>query len=88
MYTGFMVSHVLTSASYYAPNHQDMFAPAGRVLEHSQQRPLDVDLFCEFRWRDGQPPTSPPTWELPSPAQVLPEPARDLAALWSLVLPA
>ena len=72
MYTGFLVSHVLTAASYFAPSHAEMFAPSHRVLEHSQQRPLDVDLWCEFRWRDGKPPTTQPAWELPSPAQVLP----------------
>ena len=68
VYTGFLVSHVLTSASYYGP--QDMFSPGGKILEHSQQRPLDVDLFCEFRWRDDEPPTRPPVWEEPGAAEV------------------
>ena len=62
------MSHVMTALAY---NRTLGNFDAGRaVLPHSAEQPLDVEAWCEFRWRRGQPPTEAPVWEEPSSAQV------------------
>ena len=67
---GFLQSHVVTALVYYRP--LGTFDAGHDTLPHSAQQPLDVEMWSEFRFRQGRPPTQAPAWEEPSAAQACP----------------
>ena len=66
-WTGFLQSHVVTALVYFRP--MGLWDGGKAVLPHSARQPLDVQGWCELRWRQGRPPTEALQWQEPSPPQ-------------------